>query len=104
MRRQNRCEAVTIRRDLTDRYLISGLVQGASATSGRVSAEDTLRPLTARHLQLTGSLHNVIRAIEIAPDVTELCERAKSLSGEIKNWRERWLASDRCVTAQRQRI
>jgi len=84
MRRQNRCEAVTIRRDLTDRYLISGLVQGASATSGRVSAEDTLRPLTARHLQLTGSLHNVIRAIEIAPDVTELCERAKSLSGEIK--------------------
>lgn len=84
MRRQNRCEAVTIRRDLTDRYLISGLVQEASATGGRVSAEDMLRPLTARHLQLTGSLHNVSRAIEIAPDVTELCERAKSLSGEIR--------------------
>lgn len=84
MRRQNRCEAVTIRRDLTDRYLISGLVQEASAMGGRVSAEDTLRPLTARHLQLTGSLHNIIRAIEIASDVSELSERAKSLSGEIR--------------------
>ncbi|WP_193750272.1 recombinase family protein [Pantoea dispersa] len=84
MRRQNRCEAATIRRDLTDRYLISGLVKEASVTGGRVSAEDTLRPLTARHLQLTGSLHNVIRAIEIAPDVSELSERAKCLSGEIR--------------------
>lgn len=84
MRRQNRCEAATIRRDLTDRYLISGLVKEASVTGGRVSAEDTLRPLTARHLQLTGSLHNVIKAIEIAPDVSELSERAKYLSGEIR--------------------
>ncbi|MCW0320089.1 recombinase family protein [Pantoea dispersa] len=88
MRRQNRCEAVTIRRDLTDRYLINGLVQEASASGGRVSSEEALRPMTARHLQLTGSLQNVIRAIEIAPDVAELCERAKSLSGDIRRLEE----------------
>ena len=44
--------------------------------------------MTARHLQLTGSLQNVIRAIEIAPDVAELCERAKSLSGDIRRLEE----------------
>ena len=85
MRRQHRCITEAIRRDLTDRYLISGVINGASGMNSRCSKDTTLVSMTARQVELTGKLQNVIRAIELAPDVTELTQRASELSAEISS-------------------
>lgn len=84
MRRENRCQAGYIRRDLTDQFLISGLIKGASDMDIRQSEATTLTSMSTRRLELAGKLQNVIRAIEEAPEVTELSARARALSSEIK--------------------
>ncbi|ORM71478.1 hypothetical protein HA48_15540 [Pantoea wallisii] len=85
MRREERCVTPTIRRDLTDRYLITGLLREASLATTHTSQEETLQSLTVRRLTLTMQLQNIIRAIENVPDVKELSERAKILSREIRD-------------------
>ena len=84
MRRENRCHSVPLRRDVTDRYLITGLIKGASGMDLHHNHEESVRSVTARRLELTGRLQNIIRAIEITPDVTELSERARTLTTEIR--------------------
>lgn len=84
MRRENRCQSAYIRRDLTDRFLISGLIQGASTMVTRQSVAADLSAMTAQRAELAGKLQNVIRAIEQAEEVIELSARAKALSAEIR--------------------
>ncbi len=83
MRRQHRCKTEAVRRDLTDRYLITGVIKGASGMDLHLSGETALTSMTARQLELTGKLQNVIKAIELAPDVRELTVRAAEISTEI---------------------
>lgn len=84
MRRENRCHSAYIRRDLTDRFLISGLIKGASDMVTRQSEVADLSVMTSRRDELAARLQNVIRAIEHAQDVTELSARAKALSAEVR--------------------
>ncbi len=83
MRRQHRCTTEAVRRDLTDRYLITGVINGASAMNMSFSKETALISMTAKHMELTGKLQNIIKAIELAPDVSELTLRASEISTEI---------------------
>lgn len=84
MRRENRCQSAYLRRDLTDRFLISGLLKGASGMVTRQSEASRLSVMASRRDELTGRLQNVIAAIEYAHDVAELSVRAKALSAEIR--------------------
>lgn len=84
MSRENRCQSAYLRRDLTDRFLISGLLKGASVMVTRQSEADRLSVMASRRDELTGRLQNVITAIEHAQDVVELSVRAKALSAEIR--------------------
>lgn len=84
MRREHRCQSGYLRRDLTDRFLISGLIKGASGMVNCQSEADCLTVMASRKDELAGRLNNVITAIEHAQEVTELSERAKTLSAEIR--------------------
>jgi DNA invertase Pin-like site-specific DNA recombinase len=84
MRREQRCQSGNIRRDITDRFLIDGLIKGAASMNRHHFEEMSVSDKNARRLELVGKLQKIIRAIEQAPEVTEFYERAKVLSAEIK--------------------
>lgn len=83
MRRQHRCSSVAVRRDLTDRYLITGVINEASNMNRNLSKDTALISMKAKHIELSGKLRNIIKAIELAPDVSEFTRRATELSSEI---------------------
>lgn len=83
MRRQHRCSTEAIRRDLTDRYLIAGVINGASGMNIKLSNESALISMTSRQVELADRLQKIIKAIEISPNVDELAARASELSSEI---------------------
>ncbi|KNC07647.1 hypothetical protein AC790_19070 [Pantoea sp. RIT-PI-b] len=94
MRRENRCQSAYLRRDLTDHFLISGLLKGASGMFTQQSEADRLSVMASRRDELSGRLQNIITAIEHAQDVAELSMRAKALSAEIRQLEREMTLSD----------
>ncbi|WP_336779100.1 recombinase family protein [Pantoea sp. USHLN256] len=94
MRRENRCQSAYLRRDLTDHFLISGLLKGASGMFTQQSEADRLSVMASRRDELSGRLQNIITAIEHAQDVAELSMRAKALSAEISQLEREMTLSD----------
>lgn len=85
MRRLHRCDTPSLRRDIADANLISGVVVNADKFQVNSANRNSTRFLQERNIEVLKSIDRLIDALQIAPEVTALAEKIKELNKEFKS-------------------
>lgn len=85
MRRLHRCSTLPIRRDSTDRILVKVILASMDAFKSNASFPNAITQLENHLLDTHLKINNLLDALQVAPDVTELAGRVKVLSKELRD-------------------
>ncbi|MFB5644395.1 recombinase family protein [Kluyvera ascorbata] len=85
MRRLHRCNTPPIRRDITDRVLISVLLASMDSLQTSYSGKNAIKQLESYLLDTHIKINHLLDALQVAPDVAELADRVRILSKELRD-------------------
>jgi len=85
MRRLHRCNTPPIRRDITDKVLISVLLASMDSLQASYSGKNAIKQLENYLLDTHVKINHLLDALQVAPDVAELADRVRTLSKELRD-------------------
>ncbi len=84
LKRLGRCTSRNVKREIVDDSLVKGLLYHLDRLTLSHQGESPLNALEARREDLTGRSSKLVQALELAPDITEITSRLKSLKDEVQ--------------------
>ena len=85
MRRLHRCNTPPIKRDITDRVLVSVLLANMDYLQASFSGKNAIKQLENYLVDTQIKINHLLDALQVAPDVTELANRVRILSKELRD-------------------
>ncbi len=85
MRRVHRCVTPPIRRDIADYNFIGILLKNLDALQLNPNTPNAVKQLESQIIETEIKINRLIAALQIAPDVTELAQKVRELSKELRD-------------------
>lgn len=85
MRRLHRCNTPPIKRYITDRVLVSVLLANMDYLQASFSGKNAIKQLENYLVDTQIKINHLLDALQVAPDVTELANRVRILSKELRD-------------------